>query len=292
MNLFIDQTVNGLSIGAAYALVALGLTMVFGVLRLLHMAHGAVYMLAGFIGYSVAIGLSRDFLPVLAVAMLGGLVLGVVVERIGFYPLRNAPHYAPMISTIGLALVFGEIARLVWGPQRHPFQLALNLGVLRLGAVSISGIRLVVMGCALVLMVCLQVWLTRTQTGRAVRATAMDADAARLIGIPVDRIVLLVFAVASGLAGAAAVLLSSLFGSIDTSIGDSMLVAAFTAALLGGVGNVVGTMLGGLLLGLVGAYAAGYLPPGFSDAAPTLVLLLVLLVRPTGLLGRPETAAA
>jgi branched-chain amino acid transport system permease protein len=292
VNLFVDQTINGLSIGAAYALVALGLTLIFGILRLLHMAHGAVYMLAGFIGYSVAVGLTRDFLPVLLAAMVGGLLLGLLVERLGFYPLRGGPHYAPMISTIGLALVFGEIARIVWGPQRHPFQVVLNLGVLRVGQFSISGIRLAVMGCALLLMVCLQVWLTRTQSGRAVRATAMDADAARLIGIPVDRVVLIVFAVASGLAGAAAVLLSSLFGSIDTGIGDSILVAAFTAALLGGVGNVVGTMLGGLLLGLVGAYAAGYLPPGFSDAAPTLVLLLVLLVRPTGLLGRGEPAAA
>lgn len=291
MTLFIDQTVNGLSIGAAYALVGLGLTMVFGVLRLLHMAHGAVYMVAGFIGYSVATSLTHEFLPVLLLAMVAGLFLGLAVERIGFYPLRNAPHYAPMISTIGLALVMGEVARLVWGPQRHPFSTALTLSALRLGPVTVSGIRLAIIGCALLLMLCLQLWLTRTASGRAIRATAMDRDAALLIGINVQRMVLVVFAVASALAGAAAVLLSTLFGSIDTGVGDSILVAAFTAALLGGIGNVPGTLLGGVLLGLIGAYAAGYLPPGFSDAAPMLVLLFVLLLRPMGLLGRRETLA-
>jgi branched-chain amino acid transport system permease protein len=291
MNLFIDQTVNGLSIGAAYALIGLGLTMIFGILRLLHMAHGAVYMVAGFVGYSVAIGLTRDFAPVLVMAMVGGLALGLLVERTAFYPLKNAPHYAPMISTLGLALVLGEVARLIWGPQRHPFQVALTLGVLRLGPIAIPGIRLAIMGCAVGLMLCLQLWLTRTMNGRAVRATAMDASAALLLGINTERMVLVVFAVASALAGAAAVLLSMLFGSIDTGIGDNILVAAFTAALLGGVGNVVGTMLGGILLGLAGAYAAGYLPPGFSDAAPTVVLLVVLLLRPSGLLGRRESLA-
>jgi branched-chain amino acid transport system permease protein len=299
---FLQLTINGIILGSIYALIALGYSMVYGILKLLNFAHGDVYMIGSFIGFGVLTllggSLSPD-IPVAAlvlcmflVAMVGAGVLGVVIERFAYRPLRNAPRIAPLISALGVAFFLENSALLLFGAQYRNydgFDLISYNGV-HIGGVTgvfISYLGLFVISSALALMVALIALVRYTQFGKAMRAVSFDREAAAMMGIDPDRVIATTFFVGSALAGAAGVMFGLLFSQIFHLMGFIAGLKGFTAAVVGGIGSLPGAMLGGLLVGLVESWATGYLNGNVSDLVVFGILIGFMLLRPTGLLGTP-----
>jgi branched-chain amino acid transport system permease protein len=299
---FLQLTINGIILGSIYALIALGYSMVYGILKLLNFAHGDVYMIGSFIGFGVLTllggSLSPD-IPVAAlvlcmflVAMVGAGVLGVVIERFAYRPLRNAPRIAPLISALGVAFFLENSALLLFGAQYRNydgFDLISYNGLHFGGAtgVFISYLGLFVICSALALMVALIALVRYTQFGKAMRAVSFDREAAAMMGIDPDRVIATTFFVGSALAGAAGVMFGLLFSQIFHLMGFIAGLKGFTAAVVGGIGSLPGAMLGGLLVGLVESWATGYLNGNVSDLVVFGILIGFMLLRPTGLLGTP-----
>ena len=299
---FLQLTVNGIILGSIYALIALGYSMVYGILKLLNFAHGDVYMIGSFIGFGVLTllggSLSPD-IPVAAlvlcmflVAMVGAGVLGVVIERFAYRPLRNAPRIAPLISALGVAFFLENSALLLFGAQYRNydgFDLISYNGIHLGGAtgVFVSYLGLMVICSALILMVGLIGLVRYTQFGKAMRAVSFDREAAAMMGIDPDRVIATTFFVGSALAGAAGVMFGLLFSQIFHLMGFIAGLKGFTAAVVGGIGSLPGAMLGGLLVGLVESWATGYLNGNVSDLVVFGILIGFMLLRPTGLLGTP-----
>lgn len=310
MNQFLQLIITGLYTGAIYALIALGYTMVYGIIELINFAHGDVFMIGTFITIVVlnVFGVSKStaFPVVFAVLVLAFLlsvlicaVLNVVIERIAYRPLRNAPRLAPLISAIGVSLILEDLGKLWKGPDYVLFpDGVVNPVTYHVGSLSISNISLIVIITALVLMIGLHLLVTRTQIGRAMRAVAQDRDAAALMGINVDRIIAVTFFIGAALAGAAAFIYDLQYGVTRFDIGFQLGLIAFTAAVLGGIGNIVGAMLGGLLIGLIQAIVIIAIPDrdfpfglphggvAWSQAVVFAILILILVFRPSGLLGQ------
>jgi branched-chain amino acid transport system permease protein len=307
--LFVQLTVNGLTLGSLYALIALGYSMVYGILKLLNFAHGDVYMIGAFIGYGVLAALGGPLSPNIALlplivlmflaAMLGCGVLGVVIERFAYRPLREAPRIAPLISALGVSFFLQNSALLLFGAEFRTYN-SFQLGsahpelfapgpliepVFVIAGVNLQLIQLVVFVVTAGLMLALTVLVARTQLGKAMRATAYDREAAAMMGIDVDRVIASTFFIGSVLAGAAGVMFGLLFSQIFHFMGFLAGLKGFTAAVVGGIGSMPGAMIGGLLVGLAEAYAAGYLGGRWSDLSVFGILIFVLLVRPSGLLG-------
>jgi branched-chain amino acid transport system permease protein len=307
--LFLQLLVNGLTLGSLYALIALGYTMVYGILKLLNFAHGDVYMVGAFLGYGVLAGLGGSLSPNLAVAplivlmfaaaMLGAGALGVVVERFAYRPLREAPRIAPLISALGVSFFLQNSMLLLFGAQFRTYN-SFVLGspqpelfvpgplvdaLFVVNGVNVQLIQVVVLSVTVGLMVALTLLVARTPIGKAMRATAYDREAAAMMGIDVDRVIASTFFIGSVLAGAAGVMFGLLFSQIFHFMGFLAGLKGFTAAVVGGIGSIPGAMLGGLLVGLAEAYAAGYLGGRWSDLMVFGILIFVLLVRPSGLLG-------
>jgi branched-chain amino acid transport system permease protein len=318
MSLLMQELVVGLVTGSIYALISLGYTMVYGIIELINFAHGDIFMIGTFVAISIlnVLGIEAGSQPTglfLVVAMviscLGAMlfcaVLGVVIERIAYRPLRNAPRLAPLISAIGVSLILQDVGKLWKGinfvsfPQIFPNN-TYHIGPAD-GGVDISSVNIFVVVVALVLMVGLQLLVSRTRTGRAMRAVAQDREAAALMGVNVDRIITTTFFIGAGLAGAASFIYGLQYGSSIFSIGFTLGLFAFTAAVLGGIGNLVGAMLGGILIGIIEALAS-LIPDSTSAASHGLglphggaawhgavifaVLILILIFRPSGLLGQ------
>jgi branched-chain amino acid transport system permease protein len=299
---FLQLTVNGLILGSIYALIALGYSMVYGILKLLNFAHGDVYMIGSFIGFGVLTllggSLSPD-IPVAAlvlcmflVAMVGAGVLGVVIERFAYRPLRNAPRIAPLISALGVAFFLENSALLLFGAQYRNydgFDLISYNGVHLGGAtgVFVSYLGLFVISSAIALMIALIALVRYTQFGKAMRAVSFDREAAAMMGIDPDRVIATTFFVGSALAGAAGVMFGLLFSQIFHLMGFIAGLKGFTAAVVGGIGSLPGAMLGGILVGLVESWATGYLNGNVSDLVVFGILIGFMLLRPTGLLGTP-----
>ncbi len=293
-----QQLVNGLTLGAVYALIALGYSMVYGILQLLNFAHGDVYMIGAFVGYGVLTVLaprSGLLLPVWAIipamllaAMLLSGLLGVLIEWFAYRPLRNAPRIAPLISALGMSFFLQNAVLLTLSASfrtvRTEVLLPPRLGI-DLGPARISAVRILVIATAIVLMVALDYLVRRTRLGRAMRAVAIDREAAAMMGVDVDRVIVMAFFIGSALAGAAGVLVGLAFTQVWHLMGFTAGLKGFTAAVVGGIGNIPGAMLGGLLLGLAESLAVGFISPTYKDLIAFVVLVLVLLVRPTGLLG-------
>lgn len=293
-----QQLVNGLTLGAVYALIALGYSMVYGILGLLNFAHGDVYMVGAFIGYGVLNTLVPDQTPLipaalvilsmLAVSMVGTGVLGVAIERVAYRPLRNAPRIAPLISALGVSfflengILLTESAR--YRDYRTELLISPRLG-LDIGSAHMSLTRGLVIGIAIVLMIGLTYFVQRTRLGRAMRAVSIDKEAAAMMGVDVDRVILVTFFIGSALAGAAGVLFGLVFNQIWQFMGFIAGLKGFTAAVIGGIGNIPGAMLGGILLGLLETFAIGFISPTYKDAIAFVVLVLILLIKPSGLLG-------
>lgn len=288
--MLIDQLISGLAIGGVYALVALGFALIFGVLRVAQFAHGELYMLVAFLVLVALAALPSagivQFALVILLGLAVGALVGVLVERGVFRPLASAPHIAPIISAIGLSIMLQYLAAYVWGSELRPFPLAWSPGNVSLGPASVPVLKIVIFGTALGLLALLQVVLLRSQLGRSVRATAIDAEVAQLMGVNTTRTVALAFAVGSALAGAAGVLVAALYGVVYPTMGQPVLVKGYTATIIGGVGNLPGAVLGGILLGVFEVLLAGYVSPTWADAIVYALLILVLAVRPQGLLGR------
>lgn len=286
----VDQLVSGLAVGGVYALVALGFALIFGVLRVAQFAHGEVYMLVAFLVLTalpaLQLGGLGQFTLVLALALALGAGLGLVIERVVFRPLLAAPHIAAIISAIGLSIALQYLAAFVWGAELHPFALGWSPGNLSLGPAVIPAFKVIIFVTALALLAALQLVLRRTQLGRAIRATASDAETARLMGINTTHIITTAFAVGSALAGAAGVLVAALYGVVYSSMGIAALVKGYTATVIGGVGNLIGAVISGLLLGVFEVLLDSYVSPKWSDAIIFALLIGVLVFRPQGLLGR------
>jgi branched-chain amino acid transport system permease protein len=297
---FVQQLVNGLTLGSVYALIALGYSMVYGILKLLNFAHGEVYMVGAFIGYGVltmAGGAADPVLPAAVLvplmflaAMIGSGLLGVAIERFAYRPLRDAPRIAPLISAVGVSFFLQAAALLLFTarirnydtPELIPFSVGVEVGPLR-----ISLVRILVIVTAVVLMVALTLLVSRTRLGKAMRATAYDREAAAMMGIDTDRVIAATFFIGSVLAGAAGVMIGLVFSRVFHFMGFLAGLKGFTAAVVGGIGNIPGAMVGGLLIGLAEAYAAAYLSSRFSELVVFTILIGVMLVRPSGLFGTP-----
>ncbi len=294
---FFQHIINGLSLGAIYALIALGYTMVFGILQLINFAHGDVYMLGAFIGMYVARYFNLGANPslgalalTLAVAMVGCAAAGYLIERLAYRRLRRAPRINLLITAVGVSLFLEFSGQLLFGsdPKFFP-QIYQPQGDWSLGALKINPLQMIVFGISILLMALLQYIIFRTRLGRAMRAVSFNHDLASLMGIPTDRVISATFMIGSALAGAAGVLVGLIYPKIEPLMGTMPGLKAFVAAVLGGIGNVVGAVVGALTLGLAEEFLVGYWAPTFRDALAFAVLILILLFRPTGLFGSSRT---
>lgn len=318
MTLFLQELVIGITTGTIYALIALGYTMVYGIIELINFAHGDIFMIGTFVSVTIfaAFGITISSSPptgfalvgVLLVTLLGSMavcaVLGLVIERVAYRPLRNAPRLAPLISAIGVSLILEDVGKLWKGINYVTFPQIFPQVFYSIGPITITSINILVIVVAVVLMLALQWLVTGTRTGRAMRAVAQDREAAALMGVNVDRIIATTFFIGAALAGAAGLIYGLQFGSTIFYLGFTLGLFAFTAAVLGGIGNLVGAMLGGVLIGVIEALATlipdsnagGFgLPHGgaaWHEAIIFVVLILILVFRPSGLLGQqtPEKA--
>ena len=283
--MLLQQLVNGVMLGAVYALIAIGYTLIFGVLGMLHLAHGEVFMVGAFVGLLVATTYSGNVMLALAAAMLATGLLGVLIERVAFRPLRGAHHLAPLATTIGAGIALQETARWYFGPEQKGFPAAIAAISWELGPLRVSSVQVFILASAIVLMAAVSVFLARTRAGRAVRATAEDPAVAGLLGVNVSAVVVLVFFVASALAGAAGVLVGLAYNSVHPFIGVQMGIKGLVVMLLGGLGNVPGAMVGGLVLGILEVLGVAYFASSYRDAFAFGAVMLMLLARPEGLLG-------
>jgi branched-chain amino acid transport system permease protein len=294
MTTFLQQIVNGLSLGSIYALIALGYTMVYGVLRLINFAHGDVYMVGAYVGYYLSRrlqGREPSFASALLVmlgAMFACAVLGLVIERLAYRPVRSASRLTLLITAIGVSLFIENGGQLVFGPDPKFFpSLAPHFDFLVAG-VHLTSEQLTVIGVSFLLMVLLRFFIQKTRTGKAMRAVSFSLDTAKLMGISTDWIIAVTFALGSALAAAGGVLIGMQIPKIDPLMGILYGLKAFVAAVLGGIGNVPGAVLGGLLIGTSEVMVVGYLSSTYRDAIAFGILILVLLLRPQGILGRVQ----
>jgi branched-chain amino acid transport system permease protein len=301
LDTFTQLTLNGLTEGSTYALIALGYTLVYGVLKLLNFAHGDVFMVGSFIGFGVlkVLGGAGDpMVPVwllLTLMVLGGMVgcavLGVAIERFAYRPLRDAPRIAPLISALGVSFFLSSSFQLMFGAQQFNYGIfdlsggALFIKGFSIGNVHIPLIRIITILSAFALMILLWLLVKRTRTGKAMRATSFDREAAAMMGIDIDRVIVFTFIVGSALAGAGGVMFA-LRVPTAASIGFVIGLKGFTAAVIGGIGSIPGAMAGGLILGFAESYIAGYWTTRWSDLVIFSVLILFMLFRPSGLLGQ------
>jgi branched-chain amino acid transport system permease protein len=283
----LQQVVNGVTIGVVYALIAVGLTLVFGILDVINFAHGEFYMLGAFLTYSLVIGLGLDYFVALAIALAGAAVAGLLAERLTVRPLQGRHMFTVVLSTLGLSIFLQNGALLLWGPDPREIDLGWGGQPLVAGGLVITRLRLTVLATGVALIAALTWFIRRARWGMAMRAVARNRDAAALMGIPVQRVYAFTFAVGTGLAGVAGGLLGAMF-TIEPSMGEWAVVKAFCVVIMGGMGNVPGAILGGVILGVAENVGAGFLPGGssYKDGIGYAILILVLLCRPQGLFGR------
>jgi branched-chain amino acid transport system permease protein len=283
--MFFEQIINGLTLGSTYSLIALGYTMVYGILELINFAHSEIYMIGAFLGLVMVSIYKLPFAVALLISMAGSCLLGITIEKAAYKPLRKANRIAPLISAIGVSIFLQNAVLMLAGPQARPFPAGFNVTNLKLGNLRISSLQLIILLVSVVLMVGLHFLIQRTKLGQAMRATAQDKETAQLMGIKIDQVISFTFAIGSALGGAAGVLVGVYFDSVDPMMGFFPGLKGFVAAVLGGIGSIPGAMLGGLILGLVEMLGAVYMSR-YKDAIAFAVLIFILLLKPTGLLGR------
>jgi branched-chain amino acid transport system permease protein len=303
MEFFLQQTVNGLTLGSVYALLALGYSMVYGVLKFLNFAHGEVYMFGAFAGYGVLTvlgGSSALIVPVwlaLVLMVIASMAvasgIGVALERFAYRPLRKASRLAPLISAIGASFFLQAAALLLFTANSRSYDtpdlIPIASGI-TVGPIDVWAVRVLVIVTAVVLMILLTWWVRSSRVGKAVRAVSFDTEAAAMMGVDVDRVIVVTFLIGSALAGVGGVMVGLVFGRIYHLMGFIAGLKAFTAAVVGGIGSIPGAMLGGLLIGFAEAYTTSYISSTFQNLIVFGLLIIFLLVRPSGFLGRPEVA--
>jgi len=288
MGVFIQQLLNGIFLGSIYSLLALGYTMIYGIINLINFAHGDVYMIGAYVGFVAVSTFHLGFVPALILSMVICALLGIGIEKVAYKPLRNSTRIALLITAIGVSLLLEYVTMYVAGPDTRTFPNVLperQYAFLN-GQVSLSNMQLYMFAISVVLMVLLQFVVHRTKIGKAMRAVSIDKDAAQLMGINVDNTISATFALGSALAGAAGVLVGLYYNSIDPLMGIMPGLKAFIAAVFGGIGSIPGAMVGGLLLGMIETLVSGYINSNFRDAVAFVILILILLIKPSGLLGK------
>ena len=288
VNLLVNL-VNGLSLGSVYAIIALGYTMVYGIAKMLNFAHGDVIMVGAYVAYVALRSLNMPPLVSMLIAMAVCTILGILIEKTAYKPLRQATSLAVLITAIGVSYFLQNMAQLIWGatPVNFPADF-ISLPAIELmgGQLPIEGATLITILAGAVIMVGLTLFINRTKVGKAMRAVSEDRGAAELMGINVNRTISITFAIGSALAAIAGVLLWAKVFKLEPTTGALPGIKAFTAAVLGGIGSIPGAMLGGILLGIIEIFGRAYVSTALSDAIVFSVLIIVLLVRPTGLLGK------
>ncbi|MDD2465833.1 MAG: branched-chain amino acid ABC transporter permease [Desulfobulbus sp.] len=294
MEEFFQQLTNGLAVGGIYALIALGYTMVYGVLKLINFAHGDLFTIGAYLGLTLllSLGLFDKIGPLASVLLLVIMVMalvaiiGAILERVAYKPLRQSHRLTAVVSALGASIFFQNAIMAIYGPSLlvYPHDLLPRIAVNIFG-VNIPLMRIVMFLASVVLMGALYFFIQKTKIGTAIRAVAIDQGAARLMGINVDRVIMLVFCIGPALGGAAGLMVGLYYGQINFTMGWMYGLKAFTAAILGGIGNIPGAMVGGLLLGVIEALGAAYISIAWKDAISFCVLILILIARPTGLLG-------
>ncbi|MCE2453694.1 MAG: branched-chain amino acid ABC transporter permease [Nitrospinae bacterium] len=285
--MFAQQLVNGLVVGAVYALIALGYTLVYGILQLINFAHGEIYMIGAYVGIAVLAVLGTMGLTQTSLAL--SIVLVFLIPMIycaaAYRPLRGAPRLSPLISAIGMSLFLQNYVQVVQGARDKAFPNLLELGSFQLFGAYVNGLQIFILVLALGLMAALQLFIKKTKLGKAMRATAQDRTMASLVGVNVNRVIAVTFAIGSVLAAVAGVMVGMYYGIVNHHIGFVAGMKAFTAAVLGGIGNVTGAFLGGFLLALLESFWAGYVSAVYKDVFAFMVLVVVLIFRPEGILG-------
>jgi branched-chain amino acid transport system permease protein len=293
--LFLQQLINGLTLGTIYGLIALGYTMVYGVLKFINFAHGEIFMFGAYfslLGWNLLkylpffqnnLFLSLSF--IFFIGMAGASILGVVIERIAYRPLRAAPRLAALLTALGISIFLQNLAMLIFGPTNKIFPEVFPLGGISLAKVTVSYLKIFLMGTSILLMITLQLFIKKTKLGKAIRAVSQNREIAGLMGINVNKIIVLTFLIGSCLGGGAGVMVGMNYGVVKYDMGYIAGLKAFTAAVLGGIGNITGAMLGGLLIGLIESLGAGYISSQYKDVFAFIVLILVLVFRPEGILG-------
>lgn len=294
MEQFFQQLTNGLAVGGIYALIALGYTMVYGVLKLINFAHSDLFTLGAYLGLTLlsTLLLTDRLGPLWGTLLLAALVMGLIavvgalLDRVAYRPLRESPRLSAVVSALGASIFLQNTIMLIYGARFQVYpQNILPMTALNLFGIQVPVIRILVLLGSLALMTVLYLFIQKTRIGTAIRAAAIDQGAARLMGIDVNRVILLVFMIGPALGGAAGLMVGLYYGQINFTMGWVYGLKAFTAAILGGIGNIPGAMVGGLLLGVIEALGATYLSVAWKDAIAFLVLILILIVRPMGLLG-------
>ena len=288
MEQLIQQIINGISLGSIYALIAMGYTMVYGIIKLINFAHGDIYMLGAYIGYFCMTTLKLGFLPSLIAAMLICTLIGMAVEKIAYKPLRNATRIAVLITAIGVSLFieYGTMFFVGAGVRTYPEITGLLAKRFQSGSMVVSMQQIMIVATTIVLMTILQIIVRKTRIGKAMRAVSLDKDAAQLMGINVNTTISFTFALGSALAGAAGILVGVYYNSINPLMGVMPGLKAFVAAVLGGIGIIPGAMIGGYLIGIVEVFVSGYGSSMYREAVVFAILILILIVKPAGILGK------
>jgi branched-chain amino acid transport system permease protein len=295
MSQFLQQILNGLTLGSIYALIALGYTMVYGILELINFAHGEIYMIGAFLGFILfsflmpILGMWISLVVLLVLVFVAAMMLtsayGATMQHVAYRPLRQANRLNALISALGVSIFLQNFVMVTQGSAEKVFPDILTNAGITLGEVNISYVQIIIIATSLVLMVALTLFINRTKLGITMRATAQDMKMATLSGINLDFIIALTFIIGSGLGAAAGVMVMLYYRSINFFIGYLAGLKAFTAAVLGGIGNIPGAMLGGLLLGLIEALGAGYISSEYKDVYAFVILIILLIFRPSGILG-------
>ena len=286
--ILLSNLINGISLGSIYAIIALGYTMVYGIAKMLNFAHGDVIMVGGYMSFCSMTYLGWGPVPAVALAIVVCTVLGIVVERLAYKPLRQAPSLAVLITAIGVSYFLENAALLLWGSDPKVFTSVITLPSLSLfdDQLTVTAVALTTVLACVVIMAALSLFTGKTKMGKAMRAVSEDKGAAQLMGINVNSTISMTFAIGSGLAAVAGVLLCSAYPTLMPTTGAMPGIKAFTAAVFGGIGSIPGAMVGGILLGVIEIFGKAYISTQLSDAIVFTVLIVVLLVKPTGLLGK------
>lgn len=280
----LQQMLNGLAIGSVYTVIALGLTVVFGILGIAHFAHGSVAMSGGYLTFWFGARLGLGFFPAMALAMLAGALIGLAIERLAYRPVRDAPHINAFIIALGLTMMVEGINLLAFGPDQVVIQTPYR-GVLNIAGIAVAELRLLVIFTACVLIGVVALLISRTKTGKSIRAVAQNRPAAVLMGVNVNRVSAIVFSVSSALGAAAGALVGALL-AIAPGVGEGLAVKGFAVLILGGLGSIPGAIVGGVVLGVSESLAAGFISSAYKDVIAFVVMIVVLLFRPEGLLGK------
>jgi len=288
MAYFLQQLINGLQLGFVYALIALGYTMVYGIVRLINFAHGDVFMVGAYLGYYSILRLHLPFPLAMAAAMAGCAILGIAIERIAYKPLRSAPRIAALITAMGVSLFLEYFTSLkfVFGPNYLAYPRPFEVKTYEVGGVCFSTIQIIVFAVAVSLLIGLQYFVQRTKVGMGMRAVSFDKETASLMGINVNRTISLTFGIGSALAAAGGVLYGIAYPQINPFMGIMPGLKAFVAAVLGGIGSIPGAVLGAVIMGVVETTSSAFISSTMRDAVAFSILIIVLIVKPTGLLGK------